>query len=396
MLALTELRGNFKIILLGLYLCLLSGCEHLGFYNQAVTGHLGIMLSSQPVSTVLDDPQTPKALRQQFQLSEKILQHAETRLLLDVGSKYARYVQLPGDYVVWNVFAAQPLQMQARTWCYPIAGCAPYRGYYAKEDALAFAQKYQRLGFETYVGGVSAYSTLGWFNDPILSSFIDYSPLSLAQLLFHELAHSKVWVPGSAAFNESFASFVGRQGALEWSQSVKLDKPLAYKRWLGQSAQWRIFKDFALRSKADLAAIYADKKRGPRAIMLTRQKYLARIQVCYQENRESLGGGRYDKLMSDHFNNAFLVSLGTYEHYLPAFQQLFDRVKGNWAEFYVEVAQLAELPTLERQSALAQLVQSAANGPEMDESGEQQVAANADNNNAKQVQCQAFSDHGLD
>ena len=146
-----------KISILALYLCLLTGCEHIGFYNQAVTGHLGIMLGSQLVSELLNDPKTPDPLRQQLILTQKILQHAETQLLLDADGKYQRYVQLQGDYVVWNVFAAKPLDLRGETWCYPVVGCAPYRGYYAQEDALAFADKYQHMGFETFVGGVSAY-----------------------------------------------------------------------------------------------------------------------------------------------------------------------------------------------------------------------------------------------
>lgn len=396
-----------KIFVLALHLCLLSGCEHIGFYNQAVTGHLGIMLGSQPVSELLNDPKTPGPLRQQLILAQKILQHAESQLLLDVDGKYQRYVQLQGDYVVWNVFAAKPLDLRGETWCYPVAGCAPYRGYYAQEDALAFADKYAHMGFETYVGGVSAYSTLGWFNDPLLSSFIGDEPLSLAQLLFHELAHSKVWVPGSTAFNESFASFVGRQGAWEWSQSLGEVESDAYAKWLEQQAQWHIFKRFALQVKADLEKIYAggaSQQEGAVQMLAQRQKYLAQIQNCYQKNRAALGGGRYDNLMSKRFNNAFLVSLGTYEDFFPAFAQLFKQVQHDWSEFYTQVAALAELPKNERATKLAQLVQAASlsegatwhsDGQSVPHSGKQKIATQANYNHAEQVHCNAFTNHSL-
>ena len=254
-----------KMALLALYLCLLTGCEHIGFYNQAVTGHIGIMLGSQPVNELLADPEIPNTLRQQLILTQRILEYAETALSIEAGGKYQRYVQLQGDYVVWNVFAAKPLDLGGETWCYPVAGCAPYKGFYAQEDALAFADKYQRMGFETYVGGVSAYSTLGWFDDPLLSSFIDYQPLSLAQLLFHELAHSKVWVPGSTAFNESFASFVGRQGAWEWSQTAEVVRSDGYAKWIQYQVQWQVFKGFALQVKADLeknTAVHLKEKQS--------------------------------------------------------------------------------------------------------------------------------------
>ena len=395
-----------KIGLLALTLCLLAGCEHISFYNQAVKGHLGIMLSSQSVNVLLEDPETTQALREQLILTQKIVQHAETKLLLDADGKYERFVQLQGDYVVWNVFAAKPLDLRGQTWCYPVAGCAPYRGYYAQEDALAFADKYQHLGFETYVGGVSAYSTLGWFNDPLLSSFVDDQPFPLAELLFHELAHSKVWVPGSTAFNESFASFVGRQGAWEWSQTAMVSESNAYTKWLEQKTQWQIFKEFALQVKADLEKIYAGKasKEGnvgegkdTADVLAQRQNYLAQIQSCYEKNKAKLGGGRYDNLMRSRFNNAFLVSLGTYEDFFPAFGQLFRQVRGDWSEFYIQVAVLAKLSANDRAFELAQLLQaaSAIDSDLSSGSSQQKIAAQANNNNAEEVHCDAFADHGL-
>ena len=395
-----------KIGLLALTLCLLAGCEHISFYNQAVKGHLGIMLRSQSVNVLLEDPETTQALREQLILTQKIVQHAETKLLLDADGKYERFVQLQGDYVVWNVFAAKPLDLRGQTWCYPVAGCAPYRGYYAQEDALAFADKYQHLGFETYVGGVSAYSTLGWFNDPLLSSFVDDQPFPLAELLFHELAHSKVWVPGSTAFNESFASFVGRQGAWEWSQTAMVSESNAYTKWLEQKTQWQIFKEFALQVKADLEKIYAGKasKEGnvgegkdTADVLAQRQNYLAQIQSCYEKNKAMLGGGRYDNLMRSRFNNAFLVSLGTYEDFFPAFGQLFRQVRGDWSEFYIQVAVLAKLSANDRAFELAQLLQaaSAIDSDLSSGSGQQKIAAQANNNNAEEVHCDAFADHGL-
>ena len=389
-----------KMSLLALYLCLLTGCEHIGFYNQAVTGHIGIMLGSQPVNELLADPEIPKTLRQQLILTQRILEYAETALSIEADGKYLRYVQLQGDYVVWNVFAAKPLDLGGETWCYPVAGCAPYKGYYAQEDALAFADKYQRMGFETYVGGVSAYSTLGWFDDPLLSSFIDYQPLSLAQLLFHELAHSKVWVPGSAAFNESFASFVGRQGAWEWSQTAEVVRSDGYVKWVQYQKQWQAFKGFALQVKADLEKIYAVGKSQAKdsgQILTERQSYFAQIQSCYQKNKAKLGEGRYDNLMSKRFNNAFLVSLGTYEDFLPAFALLYKQAEGDWPEFYVQVDALAKLSEKDRAFKLTQLVASAsAIGADLrKELDKYEVAAQANNNHAEKIHCDAFSNHSL-
>ena len=180
----------------------------------------------------------------------------------------------------------------------------------------------------------------------------------------------------------------------------------AYTKWLEQKTQWQIFKEFALQVKADLEKIYAGKasKEGNLGegkdtadVLAQRQNYLAQIQSCYEKNKAKLGGGRYDNLMRSRFNNAFLVSLGTYEDFFPAFGQLFRQVRGDWSEFYIQVAVLAKLSANDRAFELAQLLQaaSAIDSDLSSGSGQQKIAAQANNNNAEEVHCDAFADHGL-
>ena len=223
-------------------LVVLTGCQTVGFYSQAVGGQLAIMRQQQPVERVIGDPDTPAELKARLELAWEILAFAKDSLALEVDGRYQRYADIGREYVVWNVVAAPRYSLEPIEWCYPVVGCAPYRGYFAEGAAVAFAAKLDADGFETYLGGAAAYSTLGWFDDPLLSSFLDYPPARLAELLFHELAHGRVWVKGDVAFNEAFASFVGKAGARQWlgaEERAAFDRAnraaAAFDRWADRS-----------------------------------------------------------------------------------------------------------------------------------------------------------------
>ena len=380
--------STIKLFCLGLVCCLFGGCESLGFYRQAALGQLDLLQRSKPIRTVLDDPATSPQLRTRLQRIQLMLRFAEDELQLRVADRYQRYVALGRDYVVWNVFAAPPLDMRSEQWCYPLVGCAPYRGYFDEADARALAARYQENGFDTYVGGVSAYSTLGWFDDPLLSSFVSYREPALANLLFHELAHSEVWLKGDVAFNESFASFVGLEGARAWlAESPEGSRQERYARWRLGQAEWARFKAFALAAKADLANLYQQQSGTVGERLRQRDELRDHWQGCYSANLSLLGNGRFDPLMGDRLNNALLLSLSTYEDWVGAFAQMFTEVSGDWSDFYAQVAALATLPAprrLEQMQALRQrgLLQ-------------EQSAQRTDHQNSEQVQCQPFADHIL-
>ena len=203
---------SIKFLGMALACCLSSGCESLRFYQQAAQGQWELLLNSTPTRSVIEDPATSAQLRARLQTIESMLEFAETELHLVVADRYQRYVHLEREYVVWNVFAAPPLSMRSEQWCYPLIGCAPYRGFFAEADARAFAARYKENGFDTYVGGVAAYSTLGWFDDSLLSTVVERSDYQLAGLVFHELAHQVAFAAGDTSFNESFATAVEREG----------------------------------------------------------------------------------------------------------------------------------------------------------------------------------------
>lgn len=339
-------------------LLLLGGCDTLQFYHQAVWGQLQLLQARTPLEEVVAGGEVDAEVRAQLQLAQQILAFGEQTLGLDPDGRYSSYVHLDRRYVVWNVFAAEPFDLDGQRWCYPVVGCAPYRGYFKESSARSAAHKYAAQGLETYVGGVPAYSTLGWFDDPILSTFIRWRPPELANLLLHEMAHSKVWVNGDVAFNESFAEFVGNRGSQAWLESKEDGQ--AWQAGQQRREVRRNFRGFALAAKAYLADIYAasptDSSSAASQPVIQKNQAMANIQACYQAHRAGLGEGRYDRLMQDNFNNAFLVSVGTYSDWLPAFATLFEEADQRWDQFFVEVEKLADLPADQRAQSLTSRV----------------------------------------
>ena len=200
-----------------------TGCATLSWYGDAAIGQMRILAARRDVADVLADPRTAPETAANLQRVADILSFAERYLRLETGQRYRTYVALERDTLAWNVFAAPEFSLDAHRWCYPIVGCAVYRGFFDPDKAQREAATLAARGFDVHVGRVAAYSTLGWFDDPLVSTFIDYSDERLAELLFHELAHGTLFVPGDSSFNEAFATFVGREGALEWLRAQGRD-----------------------------------------------------------------------------------------------------------------------------------------------------------------------------
>ncbi|MBI5783517.1 MAG: aminopeptidase, partial [Gammaproteobacteria bacterium] len=208
-------RHSLTLLLL---LAVVSGCASPGYYLHAVSGQIEILNKRRPVEEVLNDPATTPQTRQQLKLVRRLRDFASRELGLPDNDSYRSYTDLERPFVVWDVFAAPELSLEPKQWCFLVAGCVPYRGYFARDEAEQFAADLKQDGYDVYVGGVPAYSTLGWFNDPLLNTFIHRSEPELAGLLFHELAHQKIYVSGDTTFNESFATVVELEGVKRWSQ----------------------------------------------------------------------------------------------------------------------------------------------------------------------------------
>ena len=316
---------------------LLGGCANVQFYAQAATGQAALLFARRDAQTLIDAADTDPALVRQLRLVSGLLRFAEDELHLPVEGRYRSYVELDG-VPIWNVVAAPEFSIQALPRCYPLIGCAVYRGYFNRRAAEREAA---RLAVEHDVElyPVTAYSTLGWFDDPILSSFVHYDEAALADLIFHELAHSVVYVPGDSGFSEGFASFVGNEGAMRWLAATGGDADAYRERLETAGAYARFLSDW----RGRLAKLFSEPISGDAKRQLKAELFAA-MQASYRRDRAHLGGGRYDAAMAVPFNNARLALVATYEDSKGDFEQLFNEVGGDWRAFYEAVKELAALP----------------------------------------------------
>lgn len=328
----------------------LSGC---GYYAQSIRGQWQLISKREPIDALLADPQTPTALRKKLRTAQQIRRFASEQLALPDNGSYRSYVDLGRPYVVWNVFAAEPLSLQLKTWCFPIAGCVGYRGYFDEADAQAFAAELEAQGLETYVAGIAAYSTLGWFDDPLLSSVIRRSDTRLAGLIFHELAHQRVYVKGDTAFNEAFASAVELEGVRRWLADHGDARQRA--EYAHTRQRQTAFVRRVTRLRDTLQDLYAQAL--PDADKLARKAQLIdELRDDYRRMKADWGGyAGYDGWFSGPLNNPQLAAVTTYRDGVPAFAALLRQQSGDMAAFYRQVEVLGELPAEARQARLRQL-----------------------------------------
>lgn len=333
----------------------LLGCE-VPFYWQAINGQWQLIQQRQSIAELLDSPDTPEQLKQQLSYGMEARSYAFQQLHLDnKNGSYQAYVDLHRAHVVWNVFATPALSMANHTWCYPIAGCVSYRGYFSEEKANAFAETLNQQGFDTYVGGVDAYSTLGWFDDPILSSFIDRTPLSLAALLFHELAHQTLYVKGDTVFNESYATAVEQILLNMWVSKQGLEDD--WNRFQKAKKYRNDFLNLVIPHKSKREQLFSnalsenEKQHGKQAL-------INQLQQEYEALKQSWGGySGYDSWFQKGVNNAQLSTVATYHELTPGFHALFQETHDDLTAFIKRCHTLSKQSKDERHNTLIQLAE---------------------------------------
>ncbi len=333
---------------------LLAGCATLGYYGQAIRGHVDLLARSRPVDSVIRDPATAPALREQLEQVKLARDFASRELGLPDNDSYRRYADLGRPYAVWNLFAAPELSLQPRQWCFLFVGCISYRGYFSREHAEREAAAQRERGDDVYVGGVVAYSTLGNTDDPLLNTMLRRGVTETAGVVFHELAHQRIYVRDDTAFNESFAVIVEEEGVRRWL--ARPGQEQERERDHSNRERRQAFTALLLRYREKLDRLYRsdlpdeDKRAGKRRVF-------AELRADYAALRASWGGDdRYDRWMSTDLNNAKLAAVGTYHRYTKAFRLLLARRNGDLEKFYEDVRALADLPRAERETRLNALL----------------------------------------
>jgi predicted aminopeptidase len=332
----------------------LGGCGDAAYYGQAIGGHLELIGRARPVEAWLADPAASAPLKQRLQSAQQLREFSVRELKLPDNASYRRYADLQRPAAVWNVVAAPELSLELKTWCFPVLGCVSYRGYFDMTAAEALAAQLRADGWEASVYPVPAYSTLGWSNwiggDPLLNTFVGGSDAELARLMFHELAHQKLYVADDSLFNESFATAVERIGTERW---LRAQGGAAQREAFAQGQQRRQdFRELTLRTRRALQALY-DSDATDEAKRQGKAALLAQMRDDHARLKATRWGGfaGYDAWFAQ-ANNASLGVLGTYNDLADAFERLYRQQGGDFDRFYAEAARIGELPKAQRHATL--------------------------------------------
>jgi predicted aminopeptidase len=363
-------RWLFAVTLL-LIVVGVSGCHTLGFYGQAVKGQYQIFAHQEPIENLAAAPSTPALLKQRFELLSDLRGFAQTDLKLPTDSHYRKYVDVHRPFVVWNVEAASEFSMEPKTWWYPFLGSLEYRGYFSKKGATNYADYLRGKGYDVSVGGVGAYSTLGWFKDPVLNTFIFEDDSELAEIIFHELAHQRLFARGDTDFNEAFATTVGQEGSRRWLKARKNESGLTeYLAHLHHSDE---FVHLIMATRTRLQGLYHDRVMPDGKIKAARAKPVMSVEELRQQKQAIIDGmladltrlkkqwsnySDYDGWLKHPINNAHLNSVAAYYDLVPAFEQLLALNGGNMEQFYRAAEQLAHKPKSQRQEQLRALAKT--------------------------------------
>ncbi len=341
-------------LILAAIMLLLSGCESLAYYTQSVRGHLHVMAASRDIDKLLADTTVDADLKQRLQQVRAIRSFASEQLQLPDNGSYLEYADLKRKAMVWSVLATPADSLTPKQWCYPVIGCAAYRGYFDQDEAEAYARRLQAQGLDTAVLPVPAYSTLGWFDDPLPSTVIHWPEYSLAGLIFHELAHQKLYVKGDSRFNESYASVVEEEGVRRWLD--RLGDQSQIEQWREAGTRKQDFHRLLQQLREALLSLY-QQPLDSKQMLERKQQYFANLHKDYQQLKKHWNGySGYDVWMGRSVNNAHLAGINLYRAWVPALRIMLAQQAGDMADFHGRCQAMAGMPQLQREARLQALV----------------------------------------
>jgi len=328
----------------------LSACGGLSYYHQSVAGQLALFRAQEDFETVFRSPDVSEAVKKRLRTIAGIRDFASEALRLPENDSYRSYADIGRRYIVWNVFATPALSLAPYQSCFLIIGCLSYRGYFDISDARSYMEDLEKKGYDVYLGGVAAYSTLGWFDDPVLNGMLERSDTDLARLIFHELAHQKLYIRGDTAFNEAFADALALIGLRYWLECrAAPDQRRAFEAELARENQ---FTQLVLAYREKLAGLYRSNLDEGRKLEQKRLVF-AQLRRDYESMRATWGDyDEYDGWFGQDLNNAKITAVSTYRRLVPLFIHVFEAAGRDIERFYAEIKQIAACPRDRRRELL--------------------------------------------
>jgi predicted aminopeptidase len=324
-----------------------AGCAA-PYYWQAIGGQLELLRKREPIEEVIADSSTDPKLKATLARIETMRRFAVDELKLPSNDSYTTYVALDRPYAVWNVVATPEFSVDPKRWCFPFAGCVAYRGYFDKAAADKFAAKLAAEGLDVQSGGSTAYSTLGYFDDPVLSTMVNGGEQYVASLLFHELAHQQLYVKSDSEFSEAFAMVVEEVGTERWLSMHGTAADL--ERYRARRLRRAQFGELIAAQQARLRALYATGA-PPERLRADKEAAFATLRREYEALKADWQGStEYDAWFAQPLNNATLASVATYTRWLPALRARLQQV--GLSAFYSDAADIAKLDAEQRTQKL--------------------------------------------
>jgi len=326
---------------------MLSSCA-MPFYLQAIGGQFELLRKRTPIEKVLADPSFDESVKATLAKVPEIRRFAFEELRLPHNESYTTYVDLGRPYVVFNVIATDEFSVNPKRWCYPFTGCVAYRGFFNRDAAERFRRALERDGLDTYLVGATAYSTLGYFADPILSTMVVGGEVGVASILFHELAHQVIYIKDDSSLSEAFATAVEEYGTELWLERNGDEAALERYR---RKVQLRLEFGALVAAQQDrLRKIFA-QNLPPEEMRAQKARAYELMREDYARLKEAWGGATdYDRWFDQPLNNAALASVATYRRWLPTLKAKLRELGP--AAFYAEMHELAKMSAISRELVL--------------------------------------------